>query len=72
MRQYIAPAVLALSVAFAGSAFAADQKPAKPAMATAKPAAKDPKTEACEKAWKAEKKHTTKHDAFIKACVAKG
>lgn len=65
MRNLItAAATVAFLAAVSSSAFAAT-----PASA---PAMNKDKAAACQKAWKDQKKHTQAHDAFIKACVAKG
>jgi hypothetical protein len=73
MRNLIAPAALALSLAIGSAAFAAPpaSAPAKTAPAAAKPSMAT-KRAACEKSWNSQKTHTGEKAAFVKACVAKG
>ncbi|WP_312161826.1 hypothetical protein [Phenylobacterium sp.] len=71
MRNLIAPAALAFSLAIGSAAFAAAPAPATTAMAAAKPTPAAKKAE-CEKSWNSQKTHTGDKAAFVKACVAKG
>jgi hypothetical protein len=73
MRNLIAPAALALSLAIGSAAFAATpaSAPAKPAPAATK-TSMAAKRAACEKSWNSQKPHTGDKAAFVKACVAKG
>jgi uncharacterized protein YceK len=61
MRKILIASALILSVAGASSAMAATKAKAHV----------DPKVAACTKEWKAEKKHTQTHKAFMAACTTK-
>lgn len=87
MNKLIVTAAVVAGLVMGSSAFAAPAAStssatpaAKPAMAAtpAKPATPaaaakpvDPKTAACEKEWKAQKKHKQSEKAYVKACLAK-
>ena len=76
MRKILISSALILSLAGGASAMAATKpattKAPAPAAATKAPAtaaATDTKTADCAKQWKAEKKHTQTHKAFMAACT---
>jgi hypothetical protein len=62
MTKFLVPAAVALSL-IVGSTAVAATKPAAPA-----PSAASAKAADCAKQWKAEKKHTQTHKAFMAAC----
>ena len=66
MRKILISSALILSLAGGASAIAATKPAAKPAPAASATA---DKTADCNKQWKAEKKHTQTHKAFMAACT---
>jgi len=66
MRKILISSALILSLAGGATAMAATKPAAKPAPAAS---ATDSKTADCNKQWKAEKKHTQTHKAFMAACA---
>ena len=66
MRKILISSALVLSLAGGGAAFAATKPAAKPAPAAS---AADTKSADCAKQWKAEKKHSQTHKAFMAACT---
>jgi len=65
MRKILISSALILSLVGGGAACAAAKPAAKPAPA----AAADSKAADCAKQWKAEKKHSQTHQAFMAACA---
>jgi hypothetical protein len=80
MNKLVVPALVALSMAAAPAAFAATHpKTSTPAASGKAMSSTAPKTAsvdktkeaACQKQWKAEKKHAQTHKAFMAQCTAK-
>jgi uncharacterized protein YceK len=66
MRKILISSALILSLAGGASAMAATKPATKPAPAAT---ATTSKSAECAKQWKAEKKHTQTHKAFMAACT---
>jgi hypothetical protein len=69
MRKILISSALILSLAGGASAMAATKPAAKAAPAAPAATATTSKTADCNKQWKAEKKHTQTHKAFMAACT---